>query len=51
VQVGAGTNTIDFSFRPFGYPWLLGVSWSTLALVIGAGVRRASRTAVASARE
>jgi hypothetical protein len=33
VQVGAGTNSIDFSYRPFGYPWLLALSWGTLAAV------------------
>jgi hypothetical protein len=34
VRVGPGTNIIDFKYRPFGYPWLLIVSWSTLGLVL-----------------
>jgi hypothetical protein len=45
VRVGAGTNTIDFSYRPFGYPWLLAVSWATLAVVSFVSVRRGSRPA------
>jgi hypothetical protein len=45
VRVGAGTNTVDFRYRPFGFPWLLLVSWGTLAIVIAARVRRASQTA------
>jgi uncharacterized membrane protein YfhO len=40
VRVGPGTNVIDFRYRPFGYPWLLVVSWSTLAVVVIAGVCR-----------
>jgi hypothetical protein len=43
VRVGAGTNTIDFTFRPFGFPWLLLVSWGTLAAVSVAAVRRGLR--------
>ena len=40
VRVGPGTNTIDFRYRPFGYPWLLIVSWSTLAVVLTGSLRR-----------
>ena len=46
VRVGPGTNRIDFRYRPFGYPWLLVLSWGTLALVLAATLRhqRAART-------
>ena len=43
VRVGPGTNTIDFRFRPFGYPWLLVISWGTLAAVLVISLRRRSR--------
>jgi hypothetical protein len=33
VKVRAGANQIEFSYHPFGYPWLLVVSWGTLAAV------------------
>jgi hypothetical protein len=29
--VPAGNSVIEFRYRPFGYPWLFLVSWSTLA--------------------
>lgn len=40
VRVGPGLNRIDFRYRPFGYPWLLAVSWGTLAIVLIVTVRR-----------
>jgi len=45
VRVGPGTNRIDFRYRPFGYPWLLVLSWGTLALVLTVTLRhqRAAR--------
>jgi hypothetical protein len=46
VRVGPGTNVIDFRYRPFGYPWLLVVSWSTLAVVVIGAVRRRRSAAV-----
>ena len=33
VKVDAGASTLDFRYRPFGYPWLVIVSWLTLAVV------------------
>jgi hypothetical protein len=33
VPVDAGTNTVDFQFAAFGFPWLVGLSWLTLAVV------------------
>ncbi|HTM02262.1 MAG TPA: hypothetical protein VL173_02065 [Vicinamibacterales bacterium] len=44
VRVAAGANTIDFRYRLFGYPWLVIVSWMTLAVVGVASVRRRSRS-------
>jgi hypothetical protein len=46
VRVGPGTNVIDFRYRPFGYPWLLVISWSTMAMVLIGAVRRRRRSAV-----
>ena len=47
VEVEAGHNRIEFAYRPFGYPWLLGISWGVLAVsLVGAcwSRRIASRT-------
>ena len=33
VRVSAGTNTVQFSYQPSGFPWLLILSWGTLATV------------------
>lgn len=33
VQVSGGQNRIRFTYHPFGFPWLLIVSWGTLAVV------------------
>jgi hypothetical protein len=49
VRVGPGTNTIDFRYRPFGYPWLLVVSWSTLVGVLVVTLRRRRRSAQSGA--
>jgi uncharacterized membrane protein YfhO len=35
VPVGRGENVVHFSYTPAGYPWLLAVSWLTLAGVLG----------------
>lgn len=43
VRVGPGTNTIDFRYRPFGYPWLVVASWSALVLVLVISLRRRAR--------
>jgi len=34
VQVTEGQNSIRFIYRPFGFPWLVIISWGTLAGVI-----------------
>lgn len=33
VPVQAGTNVVDFQFHPVGFPWLVALSWLTLAVV------------------
>jgi hypothetical protein len=33
VQVSGGRNTIRFTYRPFGFPWLVIISWGTSAIV------------------
>jgi len=33
VRVAAGQNTVKFTFHPFGFPWLVVISWGTLAVV------------------
>jgi len=33
VRVAAGQNNIIFTYRPFGFPWLVVASWTTLAAV------------------
>ena len=45
VQVGPGT-TPSLQLSAVWYPWLLGLSWSTLALVLAVTLRhqRATRT-------
>jgi hypothetical protein len=40
VPVAAGTNTVDFQFNAFGFPWLVGLSWLTLALLGVAAIIR-----------
>jgi hypothetical protein len=37
VPVRRGKNLVRFTYHPAGYPWLLAVSWLTLAGVIGLG--------------
>jgi hypothetical protein len=34
VRVTAGHNDVRFTYRPWGFPWLVLVSWGTLALVV-----------------
>jgi hypothetical protein len=35
VRVEKGINHVCFSYRPFGYPWLVMGSWAGLGLVLG----------------
>ena len=35
VPVRRGENVVRFTYRPAGYPWLLILSWLTLACVVG----------------
>ena len=34
VRVQTGENVVEFAYHPFGMPWLLILSWTTLAAVI-----------------
>ena len=34
IKVKKGLNRISFKFNPYGYPWLIILSWSTIFLVI-----------------
>jgi hypothetical protein len=34
IRVSAGQNRVRFTYRPFGFPWLVGLSWGTMALVV-----------------
>jgi hypothetical protein len=38
VELPAGARRVHFHYQPFGWPWLLAVSWGTLALVAAAHV-------------
>ena len=38
VPVGAGRNTVRFTYRSSAFPWLVVVSWGTLAIVLLASV-------------
>lgn len=40
LRVAAGKNTVQFSYRPAGYPWLLMLSWGILAGVCVTSIRR-----------
>jgi hypothetical protein len=33
VRVAAGQNNVKFTYQPFGFPWLVMMSWSTLVVV------------------
>ena len=41
IPVGLGHSVIEMHYRPVGYPWLLALSWITVAVVFGLGLRRA----------
>lgn len=43
LQVTAGLSTVQLSYRPAGFPWLLLLSWGTLAVVCGNSVRLCRR--------
>ena len=44
VRVHAGANTVAFGYHPFGIPWLVALSWLTLAAVgVWSFVARARR--------
>jgi hypothetical protein len=38
VPVHQGSNHIAMTYRPFGYPWLLLLSWTSLAVVLAATI-------------
>ncbi|MGI8654565.1 MAG: hypothetical protein ACR2LC_05060 [Pyrinomonadaceae bacterium] len=33
VQVSAGRNRVSFTYRPFGFPWLILLSWGLLLII------------------
>jgi hypothetical protein len=39
LPVGPGPTEVGFTYRPAGWPWLVAVSWGTLAAVLTAAVR------------
>jgi hypothetical protein len=41
IRVSAGQNRVRFTYRPFGFPWLLGLSWGTMVLVVVGAVHAA----------
>jgi hypothetical protein len=43
VRVEKGRNLVTFTYHPFAYPWLLLLSWGTLALVGGSAAVSALR--------
>jgi hypothetical protein len=43
VQVPVGQNRVRFIYQPFGFPWLVVMSWGTLAVVILSSVYAGSR--------
>jgi uncharacterized membrane protein YfhO len=45
VRVQRGANVMHFSYEPAGYPWLLILSWLTLASVAAWSVTAAIRAA------
>jgi hypothetical protein len=40
IPVERGASRVDFRYRPFGYPWLIFLSWGTLAMVFLAPASR-----------
>jgi len=48
IQVPAGEHRVAFRYRPFGVPWLVGLSWITTLLVALGSVRQRRRTAGSS---
>lgn len=43
LQVTAGQNTVQFSYRPAGFPWLVILSWGTLMAVCMNSIRMCRR--------
>jgi len=44
VAVRRGENVVRFTYQPAGYPWLLALSWLTLACVLGWSAVAAARS-------
>ena len=44
VAVRRGENVVRFTYQPAGYPWLLALSWLTLACVLGWSAVAATRS-------
>ena len=47
VPVRRGENVVRFTYQPAGYPWLLMISWLTLAGVVGWSVTASVRATLA----
>lgn len=43
LRVSSGENTVQFSYRPAGFPWLVILSWGTLAAVGANSIRLCRR--------
>jgi hypothetical protein len=44
VQVSAGQNNIRFIYQPFGFPWLVMLSWMTMTVIAFSSTYRRWRT-------
>ncbi|MGE5204300.1 MAG: YfhO family protein [Chlamydiota bacterium] len=50
LRVSSGQNTVQFSYRPAGFPWLVLLSWGTLAAVCANSIRLGRQQRAAFAR-
>ncbi len=50
VQVSAGQNSIRFIYQPFGFPWLVMLSWVTMAAIAFSSTYRRWRTSNLASR-
>jgi hypothetical protein len=45
IRISAGRNRVRFTYQPRGFPWLIAMSWGTLALIGAYSVYSQRRTA------
>ena len=38
VRLQPGQNRVRFTYRPWGFPWLIGISWLLLSTLLGLGL-------------